>query len=157
MKKQIQLKQLDWSKIIIYFSDLKNKESITPKEVVDYFHFRYVSGLGIDMWTSPDYIRQTMCAKKLLGLYGQKLTIDLIDIMFDNYNELMNKNFAEVRWSLGMLSSEKMGWFMEKVFKVYEYNRSTEKKDILKRLLAKDRKDWTEEEVDDFTRLIVLK
>ncbi len=153
---KLQLRKLDWSQLVMHFIDLKEKKSTSPLEIVDYFHFRYISLAGMNLWVSPDYIRQTPCAKKLLSLYGDKLTIELIDIMFDNYDELLHKKFSDIRWSLGMLSSEKMGWFMEKVFAIYEYNKSTDKKDVLKRLLAKDRKDWTAQELEEFNKLIVL-
>lgn len=151
MKKS--LRQLEWSDIVMYFLDLRSKE-MGPKDIVDYFHFKYLTGVGIERWTTPDYIRQTGCAKKMISLYGDKLTVEYIDILFRNYREILGKDFADVRWSVGILSSEKTGWILEKVFKIWAKEISQDIDLEIKKLLTKGRSNWSREDAIKFTELM---
>lgn len=145
-EKPIKLRSMDWPDLIVYFTNLRYGQSITAKDIVDYFRFRTLNGMGIERWATPDYRVQTASAKKLLDLYGEDFTLELIDTLFESYKTVTGKEFGAISWSLGILSSEKTGWMMERLFKVYYDKKSLGDTEAIKRLLAKPRSTWTQEE-----------
>jgi len=144
------LRKLEWESIVEYFSEFSNKDEILPKDLVDYFHFRYLENTNIRIWTVPNYIRQSGLAKKLLSLYGGEYSLRLVDVLFEKHHELMGRTFADIKWSLGLLSSDKMGWLMEKLY--IECNKSRPNK--IYTLLKKPRNEWTDEEMNFFNAYI---
>lgn len=144
--KKYGLREMDFPDLIAYFLELEDKEDLSPKDLVDLFHFQYLNCLNLDRWFTPNYIRESSCAKKVLQIYGKKDSVDLVKILFNNYREIFNRDFSEIRWSLGILSSEKTGFLVERALTILKKSKSSNKKDILARLLAKPRKDWTFEE-----------
>ena len=150
MKKEpkISLRSLDWPDIIAYFAVLPNKESFNAKDLVDYFQFKYLNEKGFDRWITPNYITQKRCAVKLINIYGAKFSLTLIDILFRKYENILNKSFNEVIWSLGILSSEKTGWVLEKI--LIEFNE--ENKSEIEQLLKKPRGEWSAEEAIAFQK-----
>lgn len=149
---KINLRKLDWPDIIVYFTNM-DKDCSTSKDLVDYFHFLYLSKIDTGKWSTPDYIRQTGSAKKLISLYGSA-SFTLVDTLFDRYKQILGREFQDIRWSLGLLSSEKTGWIMERVFLEINNKESIEKKDVIKRILAKNRQEWSIEEIDTFNDYI---
>lgn len=126
--------------------ELRNNPVLTDKEIVDYFQFRYVTNLGVERWVPPDYVYQKASAKKLVGLYGVQFTLELIDSLFDNYQEIFKKKFFEIRWSLGLLSSDKAGWILEKVLLQIKNRSAIDKSNGINELLNKPRNEWTPED-----------
>jgi hypothetical protein len=147
------LRQLDWAEIIMYFLE-KKQSTMSERDVVDYFHFRILTGVGLNRWTSPNYIKQKPCATKLITLYGDKLTVEFIDTLFDFHKELFHKEFEEIYWSLGLLSSEKMGWLQTQVMVLWEKKKSLAPDDIILTLMKKPRKEWTTEETELFNNAL---
>lgn len=143
--KKTNLRKLAWEEIIPYFSSMQDKE-ITPKDLVDYFHFKYLENTNIRIWTVPDYVRQTSLARKLLSLYGGEYSLRLVDTLFEKHQELMGRRFSDIKWSLGLISSDKMGWLLEKLY--LECNKARPNKIFT--LLQKPRNEWTDEEKDFF-------
>ncbi len=148
------LRQMDWTDIIIHFIELRQRESLSDKELLDYFHFRYLTATGLDRWTMPNYRMYKASAKKLLDLYGKDFSIELIDLLFKEYKIVFNKEFGEVRWSIGLLSSDRTGWIIERLLKQYYKEKSTDKQDFIARLLARPRSQWTLEERKQFEEAI---
>lgn len=153
-EKPLKLRALDWPDLIVYFTNLRYQENLTAKDIVDYFRFRTLNGMGIERWTTPDYRVQTASAKKLLDLYGIDFTLELIDTLFESYQTVTGKDFGAISWSLGILSSEKTGWIMERLFQVYYSKKSVQQTDSIKRLLSKPRSSWTQEERQFFEQTI---
>lgn len=147
------LRKLDWAEIIIYFLDIKERYS-KPKDLVDYFHFKYLTGVGLNRWTNPNYITQSKCAEKIIDLYGVNFTIDLIDLLFKDYKEIFNKEFMEIRWSLGILSSDKTGWIFEKLLTKYNNSQKQDINSQILKLMEKERRNWTHEDFEKFDKLI---
>ncbi len=143
------LRKLDWADVIVYFAMLPSKEKLDAKDLVDYFHFKYLSCLDIERWTAPDYIRQKACAQKLIDLYDIQFSMKLVDALFKYHKASLDK-----RWSLGILSSEKMGWLTEKLLLAMANEHADDKASKLKKLFAKPRQDWTLEETELYTELI---
>lgn len=139
---KVSLRKMDWPDIIAYFSLLPSKENFASKDLVDYFQFKYLNQTSLNMWVSPNYLRQTSAAKKILSLYGKDLSIGLIDTMFLKYREVFGKEFNQIIWSLGVLSSEKTGWLVEKI--LLEYQKKV-KEDRLS-FKNKPRSEWSFEE-----------
>ncbi len=144
---------MEWSEIVLHFLPYYEKSKPKAQDLVDYFHFRYLSNVGLDRWTTPNYITQKSCATKLMGLYGYKFSMDLIDALFDNYKTVMGREFSDIQWSLGMLSSERTGWILERLFKIIEKKGILDDNKIVLDLLKKPRKEWTSEEYKQFSRL----
>lgn len=144
--KKTNLRKLEWEDIVIYFAELLNKDDIQPKDLVDYFHFRYLENTNIRIWTAPNYVRQTSLAKKVLSLYGGEYSLRLVDTLFEKYYEIMRRRFEDIRWSLGLISSDKMGWLLEKLY--LECNKARPNK--IFSLLQKPRNEWSEEETELF-------
>ncbi len=140
--KKTNLRSLDWEQLVDYFVRLQNKDQILPKDLVDYFHFRYLENTNIRIWTVPNYFRQNALARKVLSLYGGEYSLRLVDVLFEKHNELLGRRFGDIQWSLGLISSDKMGWLMEKLY--LECNKSRPNKVYL--LLQKPRSQWTDEE-----------
>lgn len=147
------LKTKQWDEIIMFFFELREKEELSPSEIVEYFHFKYLTELSINRWTAPSYKFETNSATKLLREYGTKEAIKYIDVLFDNYEKLLNKRFSEIPWSISLLTSERRGYIMTKIFVLLKEQESTDKKAIMDRLLKKPRKDWSREELEQFTKL----
>lgn len=145
-KERVNLRLLDWPDIIVYCINLKTKEELTPKDLVDYFHFRYINIKGLERWTVPQYRTQTAAAKKVLALYGPKFSIKIIDILFDKHELVFGKDFGQIIWSIGIISSEKTGRIMERVFEEYNKEKRDDSHGIVSRLLSKPRSTWTLEE-----------
>lgn len=154
MKKEVSLRKLDWPEIIVHFTLLPSKVDFSSKDLVDYFQFRYINSTTIERWIPPNYLRQTSCAKKILGLYGRDLSIAFIDIMFDKHKEIFGKDFNQIIWSLGVLSSEKTGFILERIIKEYEKRKSEDDNFVLKRLLEKNRSEWMPEEREFYQKEI---
>lgn len=148
---KIKLRNMAWDDIVVYF--LFELEIKKPKDLVDYFHFKYLTNYGINRWTQPNYITQNGSAKKLIDIYGIEYSIKLIDTLFDSYSSIFNKNFSEIHWSIGLLSSDKTGWIIERLIKTIEKKESTEKNDLLRKLLDKPRAQWTPEDVEEFQKM----
>lgn len=147
MKKKPSItKTMDWTDIIVHCVNLREKEEIAAKDLVEYFHFKYLTELGLERWTMPQYKTQTKSAEKLLREYGGKFSIIIIDILFDNYKTILRKDFAQIIWSLGLLSSDNAGWIMTAVLTEYNNLKSQDTQSIVKRLLSKPRSTWTIEE-----------
>jgi len=144
------LRTLKWDELAVYFNNLPNKGDFSPKDLVDYFHFRYLEQTNVRIWTSPNYIRQKQAAKKILALYGNEYSIRLVDTLFQKYDTLLNRNFFDIKWSLGLISSEKMGWLLEKLF--VECNKT--KPNRIFTLLQKPRNTWTDEDSVFFSRYL---
>ncbi len=149
------LTKQDWPDIITYFTLLKNKEDINHKDLVEYFHFKYIDLLEINRWTRPDYIKGTSAAKKLLKLYDSKFSIELIDLLFKNYSKYLTDGIKSIQFhGLGLLSSDRNGWLVEKLLLDHKKEISINKKDIIKKLLEKPRESWTQEERDTFRKIL---
>ncbi len=154
MQTKISLRSLDWNDVIVYFSTLRFEENITPKNLVDYFHFKYLDILQIGKWTTPNYLYEIPRARKILSLYGNAFAFSLIDLLFKEYNRVLGRGIQDVRsMGLALLSSDKYGWLMEKLLIIHKENTSKEKADIVARLLSKPRSDWTLEERDLFREI----
>jgi hypothetical protein len=137
-------RKTQWEDIIVNFVLLKDLDVINAKDIVDYFMFKYLTIRGFTYWVVPNYKTQVSCAKKLISLYGPKLTIDFIDILFDKYSKIFNKGFNDIVWSLGILSSDKSGWVLDKILEEYYLN----KKITINNILNKKRSNWTDEEFE---------
>jgi hypothetical protein len=151
---KVSLRKLDWPDLIVYFSLLPSKENFSSKDLVDYFQYKYISEISLERWCSPNYLKQTSCAKKILSLYGKDLSIGLIDIMFEKHKEVFGKEFNQIIWSLGVLSSEKTGWLVEKMLIEYEKKNSIDKNYEIQRLLQKNRADWNYEEREKYSQYL---
>lgn len=152
--KKTNLRKLDWSDLIVYFVELLNQKDFSEKDLLDYFQFRYIDILGIERWVIPNYRMYTSSAKKLLDLYGKEFCIEIIDILFKDYETIFNKEFREIGWSIGLLSSDRTGWILERIFKLYYKSKSTSKRDFIARLLTKPRSQWTPDEREQFEAAI---
>ena len=148
------LRKADWADVITYFTLLSDKEKFSAKDLVDYFHFKYLCRLGIERWTSPNYRRQTSCANKLMDLYGKDLSINLVDALFKYHKTDLNRDFADMQWSLGILSSEKMGWVIEKLLVAMTREVADDKASVLRRLFTKPRQEWTLDETKLYQELL---
>lgn len=144
------LREYDWPDIIGYFTLLPAVDKFTAKDLVDYFHFKYLNKTGLERWTTPNYRTQKSCATKLMRLYGKEMSIHMIDILFKKHKDILGKDFRDIIWSLGLLSSDKTGWILERIFNEF----SKEKKDFISQLLKKPRKEWTTEEHERFQEYI---
>lgn len=152
---KVSLRKLDWPDLITYFTLLPTKgENFSSKDLVDYFRYKYISETNLGRWCPPDYLRQTASAKKILALYGKELSIGLIDIMFEKHKEIFGKEFNQIIWSLGVLSSEKTGWLVEKIFIEYEKKNSIEKNYEILRLLERPRSEWNFEEREKYSQYL---
>jgi hypothetical protein len=152
-KKKESLRSLAWADVIVYMVTLCSKQDFSSKDLVDYFHFKFVTELGIERWTMPNYIRQKQCAQRLMNLYGKDFSIKMIDCLFDHYEEFFHKSFNEIAWSLGILSSDKMGWLHVKLFDRIKQENSILASDRINDLLSR-RDSWTTEERTEFQVLI---
>lgn len=156
MKKvTINFRAMCWADIIVYFFALKDKQDFTDKDLVDYFHFKTIDTMSLDRWTVPNYKQQTGCAKKVLSLYGKEFSLAIIDCLFENYKQLFNKSFSEISWSLGLLSSDRMGWLHSKLFELIKKQKSVDLKDEIERLIQNKDK-WTVSDRERFLMLLKL-
>lgn len=148
------LRKLDWADLIVYFIELESKEDFGPKDLVDFFHFQYMRKVDLGRWITPSYIREVPRAKIILNLYGKDYSISLVKILFEKYREIFRKEFNEIIWSLGIISSEKTGFLMERAMIEIKKEGSNERLDILEKLNKKDRDTWTSEDNMLYHKLI---
>lgn len=151
---KIKLKELPWSEVILYFLDIREKEKPTTKDISDYFHFRYLTGIGLEKWTSPIYQKEKAIVEKLLRSFDEKMSLELIDVLFDNYSKIYNRKFEEIWWNIGILTSEKCGWVQEKIMIEHAKLKSNDIESQISRIVSKPRKDWTTEEIETFQTLM---
>ncbi len=145
------LRKLDWADIIVYFIELKSSKSNKPKDLIDYFHFKYLTEIQLDRWTVPVYRFDTAKANKVLSLYGWDFSLHLIDLLFKEYNTLLRGGISDLStFRLGLLSGDSFGWLAEKLFVTV----GKEKKNEIFKLLSKPREVWTQEETDEYRKLI---
>ncbi len=151
---KVSLRKLDWADIITHFTLLPESGEFCAKDLVDYFQYKYICQIQLNRWIPPNYLRQTACAKKVLALYGKELSIGLVDILFEKYKEIFDREFNQIIWSLGVLSSEKTGWLVEKALLEYEKKKSEDIKFVISRLEQKKRSEWTFEDREIYNQHI---
>lgn len=147
-----QLRAMDWPDVITYFTTLPSKEAFSPHDLCDYFHFRFLDAGRINKWTVPNYKRCYASSEKLLSLYGKEFSVSIIDILFRKYNILMDRPFESIHWGMGLLSSDKMGWLLEKIIRIYVQENDNRNEVVV--LLRKPRALWSYEETKKFLSLI---
>lgn len=146
---------MPWTEVIVHCSTLKYNEDLKPKDLVDYFHFKYLDTLQIERWTVPNYKFDVPKARKLLSIYGKDFSFILIDLLFNEYNKLLNGGIEQIRsCGIGLLSADKYAWLSEKLIILHRKNVKEEKEFSIRKLLSKPRESWTTEEFEQYKKLI---